>query len=135
VIYLTTLFKVAAYLYSCAQSRARARGGPGIWLLVVLAFLTGNGAALGGDQSEPSRSPQSSARSEEFGADRARRIYALHDPCLKGRIVTCYTPGYRGRAISLQQFLTGEISFVQRRLGISVPLLLTVLDERQWPSS
>jgi hypothetical protein len=85
---------------------------------------------LGADQSDPSGSPQSTA---EFGADRGQRIHALHNPCVKGQIVTCYTPGYRKRAIFLQQFLTGELSFVQQKLRGSVPLLLAVVDERQWP--
>jgi hypothetical protein len=133
VIGLTTLCEVAACLYRRGQSRPRSHGRPGVWLLVVLAFWTGNGAALSGDQPDPSGPPQSTALPEEFGADRAQLVRALHDPCLKGRIVTCYTPGYRNRAVSLQQLLTGELSFVQQRLRISVPLLLAVLDEHQWP--
>jgi hypothetical protein len=131
VICLTTLFEVAACLNSCAQRRVRARGHAGVWMLVVFAFWMGIAAASEAD--DPSGSHQSTAPPAEFGRDRAQRIHALHDPCLKGRIVTCYTPGYRNRAVFLQEFLTGELSFVQQRLRISVPLTLAVLDERQWP--
>jgi hypothetical protein len=130
---LTTLFEVAACLYPCAQRRARAHDRPSVWVLVVFAFWTGIAAALGAD--DPSGSQQGTAASADFGADRAQHIHALHNPCLKGRIVTCYTPGYRARAVSLQQFLTGELAFVRRRLGIRVPLLLAVLDEHQWPQA
>jgi hypothetical protein len=35
--------------------------------------------------------------------------------------------------VFLQQFLKGELSFVQQKLRVSVPLLLAVVDERQWP--
>ena len=130
VICLTTIFEVAACLYRCALRSARTRGRHGIWMLVVFASWTGIVAALGTD--DPSGSQQGTAPSEEFGANRAQLIQALHNPCLKGRIVTCYTPGYRNRALSLQKFLTGELSFVQQRLKISVQLVLAVLDERQW---
>lgn len=88
------------------------------------------GAASGADRSDSPGSAQSTAASAEFGVDRA---HALHNPCLNGQIVTCYTPGYRARAVSLQQFLTGEMDFVRQNLGISVRLVLAVLDERQWP--
>jgi hypothetical protein len=128
---MTALFEVAACLHIYAQRRARARGRPGVWMLVLFAFWTGIAAASGAD--DPSGSHQSTTPPAEFGADRAEHIHALHDPCLKGRIVTCYTPGYRNRAVFLQEFLTGELSFVQQRLRISVPLMLAVLDERQWP--
>jgi hypothetical protein len=121
----------SACVYRCAQGRARDRRHSGIWMLIIFVSWTGIAAALEAD--DPSGSPQSTAPSADFGADRAQHIQALHDPCLKGRIVTCYTPGYRTRAVSLQQFLTGELSFVQQRLKISVPLVLAVLDERQWP--
>ena len=47
--------------------------------------------------------------------------------------MTCYTPGYRTHAASLQQFLSAELDFVRQRLKVSVPLMLAVLDERQWP--
>ena len=128
---LTTLFEVAACLYRCAQRRARACGRHGVWLLVVFAFWTEIVAAFGAD--DPSGSQQGTAPAAEFGGNRAQLIQALHNPCLKGRIVTCYTSGYRASAVSLQQFLTGELVFVRQRLGISVPLVLAVLDERQWP--
>ena len=131
VICMTALFEVAACLYRCAQRRARARGRYGVWMLVVFAFWTGIVAALGAD--DPSGSQQGTAPSAGFGANRAQLIQALHNPCLQGAIVTCYTPGYRNRALSLQKFLTGELSFVQQRLKISVQLMLAVLDERQWP--
>jgi hypothetical protein len=104
-----------------------------VLMLVILAFWTGIAAALGADQSDPSASHHSSAPPADFGADRAKLIQALHNPCLKGRIVTCYTPGYRSRAVSLQQFLTDELVFVRQRLDIPVPLMLAVLDEHQWP--
>src|SRR5581483_5147709 len=129
-ICLTILVEVAC-LYRCAPRRARARGRYGVWMLLVFSFWTGIVAALGTDY--PSGSQQGTAPPAEFGANRAQLIQALHNPCLKGRIVTCYTPGYQNRARSLQQFLTGELSFVQQRLKISVQLMLAVLDERQWP--
>jgi hypothetical protein len=130
---ITTHSEVVAFLYGCAQRRARASGRPSVWMLVVFAFSTGIAAALSADQSDPAGPSQSNALSGEFGADRAQRIHALHNPCLEGRIVTCYTSGYRYRAVSLQHFLTGELSFVQQKLRISVPLSLAVLDQRQWP--
>jgi hypothetical protein len=120
-------------LYRGVQSSACARGYPIVAMLAVFALRIGTAAALGADQSDPFGSDHNTALPEDFGADRAQLIHALHNPCLKGRIVTCYTAGYRTRAASLQQFLTGELSFVQQRLGISVPLVLAVLDERQWP--
>jgi hypothetical protein len=113
-----------SYAHPC-PARWRAFGSFAFWLGIT--------AALGADQSDPTKSPKSSTLPEEFGADRAQRIHALHDPCLSGRIVTCYTPGYRARSISLQQFLTGELSFVRQGLGLSVTLVLAVLDNRQWP--
>jgi hypothetical protein len=129
-IRLVTLFGAVVRVYRCARRRAHDTRHPGIWMLVVFASCTGF-AALGADV--PSGSPQSAAPSVEFGADRAQHIQALHNPCLKGRIATCYTPGYRTRAVFLQQFLTGELAFVRQRLEISVPLVLAVLDEHQWP--
>ncbi len=107
--------------------RARDRA----WMLVFCLFGAGMAGASWAD--DPSETHQSNAPSAEFGANRARLIHALHNPCLEGRIVTCYTPGYRNRAASLQQFLTGELSFVQHRIRVSVPLVLAVLDEHQWP--
>jgi hypothetical protein len=133
VICMTTFFEVAACLYRCVQRRARARGRYGVWMLVVFALWTGIAMALGAE--DPARSPQSTAPADDFGANRAQLIHALHNPCLSGQIVTCYTPGYRARAVSLQQFLTGELAFVRRRLGIRVPLLLAVLDQHQWPQA
>jgi hypothetical protein len=118
-ICLVTLFGVVARVCRCAPRRGHDSRHPGVWILVVFVSWTGF-AAWGAD-------------SAEFGADRAQHIQALHNPCLKGRIVTCYTPGYRTRAVFLQQFLTGELAFVRQRLGISVPLVLAVLDEHQWP--
>jgi hypothetical protein len=117
-------------LYPDAQRRKGSRALRVIAALVVFTYWAGIAAASGLDS--PSSSPQSSAPSAEFGANRAQLIHALHNPCLRGRIVTCYTPGYRDRAVLLQRFLTGELSFVQPRLRISVPLMLAVLDERQW---
>jgi hypothetical protein len=130
---LTTLWKVMACRYLWAQGPRPSRAQPSIGSLAVFTFLLGITAALGADQSAPTKSPNSSTLPEEFGADRAQRIHALHNPCLSGRVVTCYTPGYRARAIFLQQFLTGELSFVRQGLGIPVTLVLAVLDERQWP--
>jgi hypothetical protein len=127
----TTLFEVVACVYRCAKRCARDSRRAGIRMLIVFVSWTGIAAALGAD--DPSGSPQSTAPSADFGADRAQHIQALHDPCLKGRIVTCYTPGYRTRAVFLQRFLTGELAFVRQRLEISVPLVLAVLDEHQWP--
>jgi hypothetical protein len=94
-------------------------------MLIFLGFWTGLAAALGADESVVSPA--------DFGANRAQLIQALHNPCLKGPIVTCHTPGYRARAASLQRFLTGELAFVRRKLNVSVPLMLAVLDEHQWP--
>jgi hypothetical protein len=128
---LTTLFEGVARRYHRAHRGARDRGHPGIWMLVVFAFWMPIAAARAAD--DPRKSPQGIAPSAEFGSDRAQRIHALRNPCLKGRIVTCYTPGYRTRAVSLQQFLTGELAYVRQRPGIAVPLVLAVLDERQWP--
>jgi hypothetical protein len=102
----------------------------GACTLALLTFWGGVAPALGADRSG---SAENTAPPEDFGANRAQFIQALHNPCLKGKIVTCYTPGYRTRAISLQQFLTGELIFVRQRLRVSVPLVLAVLDERQWP--
>jgi len=123
--------QIVAYLSRGTQGRANARGHPGFWMLVVFAFWTGIAMALGAD--DPARSPQSTSPADDFGANRAQLIHALHNPCLKGQIATCYTPGYRTRATSLQRFLTGELVFVRQKLGIPVPLLLAVLDEHQWP--
>jgi hypothetical protein len=100
--------------------------------IFVLAFLVGVSLASGAN-GPVSGAAQSNSVPQYFGADRARLLHALHNPCLKGRIVTCYTPGYRSRAIALQKFLTAELGFVQLKLGVSVPLALAVLDERQWP--
>ena len=102
-----------------------------MWMLAVFAFWLGTATALGAD--DPASSPQDIAVADDFGANRAQLIHALHDPCLSGPIVTCYTPGYRARARSLQQFLTGELDFVRGSLRIEVPLELAVLDENQWP--
>lgn len=110
---------------------ARAQSEFYIWMLVFLASWMGVASASGAE--DPPGTQHNSAPTAEFGADRARHIQALNNPCLKGRIVTCYTPGYRDRAVSLQRFLTGELSLVQQRLRISVPLMLAVLDEHQWP--
>lgn len=96
------------------------------------AFWAGASLALGANG--PASGPgHSNSVPQDFGADRAGLVHALHNPCLTGRIVTCYTPGYRSRASALQQFLSGELSFVRLQLGISVTLALAVLDERQWP--
>jgi hypothetical protein len=115
-----------------AQRRVRAHGRAGLRTLVVFALWIGTTTAFGADQAGPTETAQT-ALPAEFGANRAQLIQALHNPCLKGRIVTCYTPGYRNRAVSLQNFLTGELAFVRQRLQVSVPLVLAVLDERQWP--
>ena len=120
-------------LYRGTQAGACARGHPVIRMLVLFACWTGIAAASVADQSDPSGSPESAAPSTDFGADRAQHIHALHNPCLQGPIVTCYTPGYRARAVFLQRFLTGELAFVRQRFNVSVPLTLTVLDEHQWP--
>ena len=94
--------------------RVRAHGRLDAWAPVFLAFWIA--VTAGADQSDPAAPPA------DFGANRAQLIHELHNPCLKGRIVTCYTPGYRDRAVSLQQFLTGELDFVRQRLKISVTL-------------
>jgi hypothetical protein len=114
-------------------ARVRAHRRIGACTLALLTFLGSVAPALGTDRSGPSGSAQNPAPPEDFGANRAQLIQALHNPCLKGEIVACYTPGYRTRAVSLQQFLTGELIFVRQRLGVSVPLVVAVLDERQWP--
>jgi hypothetical protein len=101
----------------------RAHSHVGVCALIVFVFCRG-GSASGADQAGPP---------EDFGADRAQLIRALHNPCLKGSIITCYTPGYRTRALLLQRFLAAELVFVRQRLRVSVPLLLAVLDEHQWP--
>lgn len=95
----------------------------GVCALVVYTFLGGVSSTFGADPSAPPA---------DFGANRAQLVRALHNPCLKGQIVTCYTPGYRSRAVVLQQFLTAELAFIRQRLKVSVPLLLAVLDEHQW---
>jgi hypothetical protein len=98
------------------------------FMLLCVALLS---MAWGAD--DPAGSSQGIAPADDFGANRAQLIHALHNPCLSGPIMTCYTPGYRARARSLQQFLTGELAFVRRSLGITVRLQLDVLDEHQWP--
>jgi hypothetical protein len=110
---------------------ARHQAAFGIRMLAVIALWTGTAGALGADKKPDT--PPSTVASDDFGQNRAQQIRALKNPCLTGQIVTCYTPGYRNRAVSLQQFLTDELSFVRQKLGISVPLMLAVLDERQWP--
>jgi hypothetical protein len=101
----------------------RAIGALALWSGISLAFCASVSASATQSNSVP----------EDFGANRARLVHALHNPCLYGRIVTCYTPGYRSRAVALQRFLHGELSFVRLKLAVSVPLELAVLDERQWP--
>jgi hypothetical protein len=101
-----------------------ARSRFGVCALIVSAFWCRVSSGSGADQA---------GAPEDFGANRSRLIRALHNPCLKGQIVTCYTPGYRTRALLLQSFLTAELVFVRQRLRVSVPLLLAVLDEHQWP--
>jgi hypothetical protein len=130
---VTPLGRQVIYLREVVACRTLTRAQRSGGLLAVFAFWLGITTALGADRSDLTKSPQSNTLPEEFGADRAQRIRALHNPCLGGRVVTCYTPGYRARAISLQQFLTGELSFVRQRLGVPVTLVLAVLDERQWP--
>jgi hypothetical protein len=131
VTWVIAFFEGIERLYRCARRPARDRGHPGIWMLVVFAFWTGIAAALGA--ADPAPSAQSTTPASDFGAGRAQLVQALHNPCLNGPIVTCYTPGYRIRALALQAFLRGELAFVRHRLGMPVPLMLAVLDERQWP--
>jgi hypothetical protein len=90
---ITPLRRQVTYPLEVVECRTRTRAQRGGGLLAVFAFWLGITAALGADQSDPTKSPKSSTLPEEFGSDRAQRIHALHDPCLSGRIVTCYTPG------------------------------------------
>jgi hypothetical protein len=68
----------------------RAHRHIGVRMLAFFTFWGAVAPALGADQSDPS------APSAEFGANRARLIHALHNPCLKGRIVTLLHAGLSG---------------------------------------
>ena len=72
------------------------------------------------------------AASAQFEEGRLMRIQALKTPHLDGIVPTYYTPGYKQHARDLQRFVTGEMGFAQRRLGVQLPLSLAVLDKAQW---
>lgn len=111
-------------------SRGRAARPAGVLILLVLgSVMSGVGAA----NPEPAPAGPSGRSASEFEPGRAQRVRALHDPCLQGEVRTCYTPGYAAHARQLQRFLRGELHYVRHELGVSVPLSLAVLDERQWP--
>ena len=71
----------------------------------------------------------------QFEEGRLERIQALKAPRLDGIVPTYYTPGYRWRALDLQRFITAEMGFAQRRLGVKLPLSLAVLDKAQWSAA
>lgn len=68
----------------------------------------------------------------QFDEGRLERVQALKAPRLNGIVPTYYTPGYQQRARDLQRFVTAEMRFAQRRLGVQLPLSLAVLDKAQW---
>ena len=74
----------------------------------------------------------STAAFAQFEEGRLERIQALEGPRLEGIVPTYYTPGYKQRARDLQRFISAEMGFVQRRLGVRLPLSLAVLDKAQW---
>lgn len=71
----------------------------------------------------------------QFEDGRLERIQALKTPRLDGIVPTYYTPGYQQHASDLQRFVTGEMRFAQRRLGVQLPLSLAVLDKAQWSAA
>lgn len=74
----------------------------------------------------------SGAAFAQFDPGRLERVQALNAPRLTGIVPTYYTPGYKRRALNLQRFVTAEMGFAQRRLGVQLPLSLAVLDKAQW---
>ena len=72
------------------------------------------------------------AQKSSFEPGRAERIQALHDPRLSGGITTTYSPGYEHHARELQRFISGELRFVHRELGVELDLSVAVLNEQQW---
>lgn len=74
----------------------------------------------------------SAAASAQFAEGRLERIQALKTPRLAGIVPTYYTPGYKQHARDLQRFVSGEMGFAQRRLGVQLLLSLAVLDKAQW---
>jgi hypothetical protein len=74
----------------------------------------------------------STAASAQFESGRLERVQALKTPRLEGVVPTYYTPGYQQRARALQRFVSAEMGFAQRRLGVKLPLSLAVLDKAQW---
>jgi hypothetical protein len=77
----------------------------------------------------------STAALAQFEEGRLERVQALKAPHLDGIVPTYYTPGYKQRARDLQRFVSAEMGFAQRRLGVQLPLTLAVLDKAQWSAA
>ncbi len=77
----------------------------------------------------------STAAFAQFESGRLERVQALRTPRLEGIVPTYFTPGYKQRARGLQRFVTAEMEFAQRRLGVQLPLYLAVLDKAQWSAA
>jgi hypothetical protein len=71
----------------------------------------------------------------QFDGGRLERVQALKAPRLDGVVPTYYTPGFEPRARQVQRFVTAEMGFAQRRLGVKLLLSLAVLDKAQWAAA
>ncbi len=71
----------------------------------------------------------------QFDSGRLERVQALKVPHLNGMVPTYYTLGYEQRARNLQHFITAEMGFAKRRLGVRLPLFLAVLDKVEWSAA
>lgn len=67
----------------------------------------------------------------QFDAGRLERVQGLNSPRLDGVIPTYYTPGFEQRAREVQRFVTAEMGFAQRQLGVKLFLSVAVLDKVQ----
>lgn len=96
---------------------------PKVWLVLV-AIIT---LSLSAAQDSP-KATTSQTKQEEPTLD---AVLALRDPLLSGEVPTYYTPGFKGRAEGIRNFLAGERAFYKEKLGITVPLTVAVLDAKQ----
>lgn len=81
---------------------------------------------------QPPRALSATSTPKTFEPGRLERVEALRDPLIKGAVITWYTRGFRRHAREIQRFMNGERGFIEKQLGVSVPLSLAVLDPRQW---
>lgn len=98
---------------------------------LAIIGMTDISVAVGAAAQTP-RAASSTSTPQAFEPGRLGRVESLHDPLIKGAVSTWYTQGYRRRARELQRFISGERDFVEKQLGVNVPLSLAVLDPRQW---